>query len=69
MVLRENELYVNQKKCAFDQQLFLCFIISADGIQVNEDKVHTIWDWPTSTTITEVRSFLGYFLQEIHTSL
>ena len=33
--------------------------MSKDGIQVDPKKVEAVIDWPRSTTITEVRSFLG----------
>jgi hypothetical protein len=59
-VLKENELYVNLKKCVFLQKrlLFLGFIITSEGIHV-DSKVAAIRDWPTPKTITEVRSFHG----------
>jgi len=40
-VLRANKLYLNMKKCTFltDKLLFLKFIVGAEGIQVDEDKV------------------------------
>jgi hypothetical protein len=43
-VLRENEMFINLKKCSFmmDQLLFLRFVVSADGIQVDEEKVRAI---------------------------
>lgn len=39
--------------------VFLGFVISADGIQVDEKKVKAIREWPTPTTVGEVRSFHG----------
>jgi hypothetical protein len=43
-VLRENKLFINLKKCNFmmDQLLFLGFVVSADGIRVDEEKVRAI---------------------------
>ena len=60
-VLKENELYVNLKKCVFLQKrlLFLGFVITSEGIHVDDSKVAAIRDWPTPKTITEVRSFHG----------
>ncbi|WVZ80346.1 hypothetical protein U9M48_027830 [Paspalum notatum var. saurae] len=60
-VLKQNELYVNLKKCVFLQKqlLFLGFIITSEGIHVDESKVSAVRDWPTPNTITEVRSFHG----------
>ncbi|GKA52991.1 putative nucleotidyltransferase, ribonuclease H [Tanacetum coccineum] len=35
------------------------YVVSGDGIQVDESKVAAVQEWPTPTTITEVRSFHG----------
>ena len=39
--LQANELYINLKKCSFltDKLLFLGYVVNADGIHVDEDKV------------------------------
>ncbi|XP_048231598.1 uncharacterized mitochondrial protein AtMg00860-like [Ricinus communis] len=61
MVLRENSLYANLSKCDFctNKLVFLGFIVSANGIQVDEDKVKTIKEWPTPKNVSDVRSFHG----------
>lgn len=61
IVLQENKLHVNLKKCSFmiDKLLFLGFIVSAEGIQVNEEKIQAIKEWPTTKIVTEVQSFHG----------
>lgn len=58
-VLQENKLYLNLKKCNFmtDSLLFLGFIMSVDGIRVDEEKVKAIREQPTPKTVSEVRSF------------
>jgi hypothetical protein len=60
-VLRENKLFINLKKCSFmmDQLLFLRFVVNADGIRVDEEKVRVIREWTTPKTVGEVRSFHG----------
>lgn len=60
-VLHENQLYINLKKCTFctSKLLFLGFVVGEDGIQVDEEKVSAIRDWPTPTSVTKVRSFHG----------
>jgi hypothetical protein len=60
-VLKQNELYVNLKKCIFVHKklLFLGFVIISEGIHVDDSKVTAIKEWPTPKTITEVRSFHG----------
>ena len=40
-----------------DKVLFLGYVVSAKGIEVDEKKVKDIKEWPTSKSITEVRSF------------
>lgn len=54
-------MYINLKKCTFcsNKLLFLGFVVSEEGIQVDEEKVRVIRDWPTPTSVTEVRSFHG----------
>jgi len=60
-ILQQNKLYVNLKKCSFitSSLLFLGFVISAEGIKVDEEKICAIRDWPTPQTVSEVRSFHG----------
>ena len=61
MVLQANELYINLKKCSFltDKLLFLGYVVSVDGIYVDEDKVHAVRVWPTPKTVSDVRSLHG----------
>ncbi|GJU49514.1 putative reverse transcriptase domain-containing protein, partial [Tanacetum coccineum] len=49
------------KKCVFmtPKVLFLGYVVSGERIQVDESKVAAVQEWPTPTTITEVRSFHG----------
>ncbi|KAL4387197.1 hypothetical protein GQ457_09G017570 [Hibiscus cannabinus] len=60
-VLRHERLYANVDKCIFcsDQLIFLGFVVSAQGIHVDDEKVKAIREWPTPTSISEVRSFHG----------
>jgi hypothetical protein len=60
-VLRKEKLYANLKKCSFcmEKVVFLGYVISAKGIEVDEEKVKAIKEWPTPNSITEVRSFHG----------
>ena len=39
--------------------MFLGYVISAKGIEVDEEKVKAIKEWPTPKSITEVRIFHG----------
>ena len=60
-VLQANELYINMKKCSFmtTSLIFLNFVVSSQGIHVNEKKVRAIRDGPAPKSATEVRSFHG----------
>ena len=60
-MLKANELYINLKKCSFmtSSLIFLGFIVSSQGIYVNEEKAKAIRDWSTPKSAPEVRSFLG----------
>ena len=48
-VLRKEKLYANLKKCSFcmDKVVFLGYVISVKGIEVDEEKVKAIKEWPT----------------------
>jgi hypothetical protein len=39
--------------------VFLGFVVSKRGIEVDEEKVKAIQEWPTPTTISQVRSYHG----------
>jgi hypothetical protein len=54
-------LYANFKKCNFcmEKVVFLSYVVTTTGIEVDEEKVKAIKEWPTPKSITEVRSFHG----------
>ncbi|KAL1220391.1 RNA-directed DNA polymerase-like protein [Cardamine amara subsp. amara] len=60
-VLRKEKLYANMNKCTFgtDNLVFLGFLVSADGVKVDEEKVKAIRERPSPTSVGEVRSFHG----------
>ncbi|XP_019059089.1 PREDICTED: uncharacterized protein LOC104822532 [Tarenaya hassleriana] len=60
-VLRQEKLFANPEKCTFckDKLVFLGFVVSAQGIQVDKEKVQAIRDWPSPKGVGEVRSFHG----------
>jgi hypothetical protein len=61
-VLKENKLYINLKKWTFltNKLLFLGYIVSEDGIHMDQDKVRAIREWPTPKTVNELRCFHGF---------
>ena len=60
-VLRKEKIYANLKKCSFcmNKVVFLCYVVSAKGIKVDEEKVKAIKEWPIPKSITEVKNFHG----------
>ncbi|KAA3484038.1 Transposon Ty3-I Gag-Pol polyprotein [Gossypium australe] len=60
-VLRKETLYANLKKCTFctNKVVFLGFVVSSDGIEVDQEKVKAIRGCPRPTSISQVRSFHG----------
>jgi hypothetical protein len=39
--------------------VFLGYVVTAQGIVMDEEKVKAIHDWPTPKSVSEVRSFHG----------
>jgi len=60
-ILSQEKLYGNLEKCHFftPQVIFLGYVVSAQGIHVDEDKVKANQEWPTPTSLYQVRSFHG----------
>lgn len=60
-VLRAEKLYANMEKCSFctNKVVFLGYVVSGQGIEVDESKVEAIKNWPTPINVSQVRSFHG----------
>jgi hypothetical protein len=60
-VLRQNKLFAKLSKCTFGQTEidYLGHIISKDGVATDPSKLQIIQQWPSPTTITQLRAFLG----------
>ena len=52
---------LKSSKCIFLQRQvsFLGHVVSADGIQTDPEKIAAVHDWPTPTSISELKGFLG----------
>lgn len=59
--LLHNQLFVNRSKCLFGQQEvhYLGHVISPKGVSADPDKNQCMESWPTPTTVTSLRGFLG----------
>ncbi|XP_030930971.1 uncharacterized protein LOC115956825 [Quercus lobata] len=56
-----NRLYVNQSKCliARKEVEYLGHVISATSVAADSTKIQSMENWPTPTTTTALRGFLG----------
>jgi hypothetical protein len=59
--LRDARLFGNLEKCVFctDRVSFLGYVVTPQGIEVDQAKVEAFQGWPVPKTITQVQSFLG----------
>jgi len=59
--LSENQLYAKLRKCSFykKQLLYLCHIISREGVKVDPKNIKAIQEWPTLQNVIEVKPFMG----------
>ena len=60
--LQKHLLYANLKKCQFYQNevRFLSYIVSHQGIQLQEKYIKAVWDWPKPQSIRDILVFLGF---------
>ena len=60
--LMENQLYCKAEKCEFHVKTisFLGYIISANQIQMDPEKVSAVANWPSPTNRKKVQQFLGF---------
>ena len=60
-VLRKEKLYASFKKCNFcmERIVFLGYVVSSQGIEVDEETVKAIREWAKPKSIIEARSFYG----------
>jgi hypothetical protein len=59
--LRSEKLYAKLKKCEFwlDSVSFLGHVIAGKGVAVDSEKVKVVVEWARSTSVFEIRIFLG----------
>ena len=59
--LEENDLYVKAKKCAWKVQKvnFLGVVMGQGKIEMKENKVAGVLNWPVPKTVRDIRKFLG----------
>ena len=59
--LRQNTLYAKKSKCMFGVKKvdYLGHVISAQGVATDPSKITAVKEWPTPTTVKQLRGFLG----------
>ena len=60
-LLREHKLFARPSKCEFGRRKikFLGHFVSEEGIEVDQEKIKAIQDWPTPKSVTDVLQFKG----------
>ena len=60
-MLRVNKLFANLEKCTFakDKVIFLGYVVSKHGVEVDQSKIESIQNWPIPMNVSQVRSFHG----------
>jgi hypothetical protein len=68
--LQQEKLLINLKKCSFMQTelIYLGFVISANELKMDPEKVEVIRNWPSPRNVFEVRSFHGLWLVSTESS-
>ena len=60
--LRDNDLFLKPTKCEFNKSKveYLGMVIEEGKTLMDSGKLKGIRDWPTPTTVKQVRAFLGF---------
>jgi transposase InsO family protein len=60
--LRQAQLFVNLDKSRFHERQceYLGYLVTPEGIKLDEKRVKTIQDWPEPKTVREIRMFIGF---------
>ena len=61
-ILKDNDLFLNPEKCHFHKKEveYLGVLVGNGQVKMDPIKVKGLTDWPTPTTVKELRSFLGF---------
>jgi len=60
--LQFNDLYTKAEKCFFEQSSikYLGVIILENKVQIDEEKLSEVLEWPVPTKVKQVQAFLGF---------
>ena len=60
-IMKDNQLYAKKSKCSFavNQVEYLGHLITEKGVATDPSKIEAMKQWPSPTTIKQLRGFLG----------
>jgi hypothetical protein len=60
--LQEHKLAIAPEKCEWHKSKvnFLGYIISAEGVEMDQEKIKTVLEWQAPESVKDVQSFLGF---------
>ena len=60
--LKKNGLFANLKKCRFHQNKFrfLGYVMSAQGVQMEDEKIEAVKNWFEPKSVRDIQVFLGF---------
>ena len=61
-ILRKNGLFANLKKCRFhkDEVRFFGYVVSSYDIQMEEERIRVVKNWPKSKSVWDIQVFIGF---------
>ncbi|KAM0717753.1 hypothetical protein Q7P37_006085 [Cladosporium fusiforme] len=62
LALKDADMRIKPEKTEFHKMevKFLGYIVSRDGLKMDQKKIEAVTSWPKPTTVKEVQSFLGF---------
>ena len=60
--LKKHGFFADLKKCRFykDEVRFLGYIVSAQGVRMEEEQIEAVKNWPEPKSIRDIQVFLGF---------
>ena len=60
--LRKHSLFANLKKCRFhqDEVRFLGYVVSAQGVQMEDERIEAVKSWPEPKSVRDIQVFIGF---------
>ena len=60
-LLKKNGFFANLKKCRFhqDEFCFLRYVVSAWGVQMEDERIEAVRNWPEPKSVKDIQVFFG----------